>query len=846
MHSSLPLNRREALKAAAGFAALQPSQAAPPAGQRDQRLDENWRFHLGDAPGAEDPAFNDNAWRAVLLPHDWSIEDRPLTPDSTGAAAVWNDSNSPARVGPFDRDRSEGKGSTGWVVGGTAWYRTTLPAAFTPGRHLELRFDGVYMNADVWINGHLLGNHPYGYTGFAYDITPHLRPAGPNVVAVRVRNEGQNSRWYSGSGITRHVWLTTTGEVRVPLWGVCITTPEVQPDSATVKIATRLENRGQSARNVNVRVRLFDSSRVPAGSHDLPQSVPTAGETTAEQVISVPRPKLWSSASPHLYTAEIELSIDGQPADRVTTTFGIRKIEVDAARGLRINGEAVKLKGACLHHDNGILGTASIDRAEERRVELMKANGYNAIRTSHNPPAPAFLDACDRLGILVIDEAFDMWAVAKNPQDYHLYFKDWWQRDLDAMVLRDRNHPSVIFWSIGNEIPERADPSGIAIAKQLADRVRQLDPTRRITAAVPFFFEPNVKRPWTDTDAAFQFLDVCGYNYQWQQYEPDHARHPQRVMMGTESFALHASENWQLIEKHPYVLGDFVWTGMDYIGESSLGNSRLVAPDAKSPAPPDAGIPAGTAMVMAGYPWFNAYCGDIDLIGQKKPQSYYRDVVWGRSKLEMAVQRPLPADRIEQMSFWGWSDELRSWTWPGAVGKLLAVRVYTTGDQVRLLLNGKELGLQSISAQSKYKAEFSVPYAPGELKAIALKDGAPIAELIFKTTGKPAQLRLRPDRPRLHRDRNDLAFITVDVLDAAGNLVPDAVVPIRFTLSGPCTLAAVGNANPKEVASFRQPRRNTYHGQCLAVLRPTGAPGLLTLQVESDGLKPASLSIQVA
>jgi beta-galactosidase len=540
-------------------------------------------------------------------------------------------------------------------------------------------------------------------------------------------------------------------------------------------------------------------------------------------------PKLWSQENPSLYRAEVEVFLRGEIVDHSSTTFGIRKIEVDAEGGLRLNGEAVKLKGGCMHHDNGVLGAATIDRAEERRVQLLKANGYNAIRTSHNPPSPALLDACDHLGMLVIDEAFDMWEQPNNPQDYHRFFDDWWQRDISSMVRRDRNHPSVIFWSIGNEIPERAEPKGVEIAGWLVSEVKRHDSTRPVTMAVCEFW--NVPgATWSQTDPAFVHLDVGGYNYQWKQYESDHQRLPQRVMMGTESFPSEAFENWQLVEKHSYVLGDFVWTAMDYLGEVGIGHSMLADnPDAFS----------------GGYPWFNSYCGDIDLIGDKKPQSYFRDVVWGRSRLEMAVQRPIPQGRREKISAWGWSDELRSWTWPGFEGKPLNVRVYSSGDQVRLQLNGKDLGIQPISAATKLRAEFSVPYSPGKLRAVALQNGTELASLSFRTAGAPAKLRLMADRLSIRPDRNDLSYVTVEVLDATGNLVPDAIVPVTLSISGAGQLAGVGNADPKDVASFQQPHRKTFHGKCLAVVRPTGIQGSITLRAEAQGLSATTVTINV-
>jgi beta-galactosidase len=547
----------------------------------------------------------------------------------------------------------------------------------------------------------------------------------------------------------------------VPLWGVYVTTPEVSDQSASVKISTNVENREKAARDVTVAVRLVDSKGHVVGSHKVSQRVDATGKSEVGQVVSVRSPQLWSPATPHLYRAEVELLSGGKTLDSTATTFGIRKVEVDAQRGLRINGAQVKLRGGCMHHANGLLGSAAIGRADERRVELMKIHGFNAIRCAHNPPSPAFLDACDRLGVLVIDEAFDQWSEQKNPQDYHLYFKDWWRRDIGSMVLRDRNHPSIIFWSTGNEIPERAKPDGVAEAHQIVDEIKRLDNTRLITMAVNPARTRGKITPWPELDPAFKYLDVGGYNYQWEQYKKDHERLPERIMMGTESFPLQAFENWQLVQQNPYVLGDFVWTGMDYLGESGIGNTQLDPYfDRFRPPAPKGEIGgqslASFALIFADYPWFNAYCGDIDLIGETKPQLLYKRVLWCLSKLEMVIQRPIPPGRKQLVSAWGWPDELRSWTWPGHEGKSITVRVYSQGDHVRLLLNGREIGMKPISAETKFKAEFEVPYAPGELKAVALKDDKPIAELSFRTAGEPARLRLRADRQSIRASRTTL------------------------------------------------------------------------------------------
>jgi beta-galactosidase len=522
-----------------------PSASPVALSPREQSFDSSWLFYRGDAPGAEKPDFGDVSWRTLDLPHDWSIEDLPTRPGTAGKNAPGT--TSPIQTGPFDAELSPGKESTGWVVGGTGWYRKHFSVAKLPAStHVEIVFDGVYMNAEVWLNGERLGNHPYGYIGFAFDLTPHLKHDGDNVIAVRVRNEGKNSRWYSGSGIYRHVHLTLTHRVRIPMWGIQVTTPDVSKESAMVKVVTKVENLGQSVEDVMVRLRVFDPEGIELGVREGVESVEKQDQAEVVLALAVLEPLRWSPRSPRLYRAEIEVASGDIVLDSMSVPFGIRSIEVDAARGLRINGETLKLKGGCLHHDNGVLGAAAIDRAEERRVELMKRNGFNAIRTSHNPPSPAFLNACDRLGMVVIDEAFDIWKVAKNPDDYHLYFDEWADRDFESMVLRDRNHPSVVFWSIGNEIPERADPAGVAIAERLADAAKRLDPSRPVTAAICGFWE-KPGRGWAESAPAFEHLDVGGYNYEWKQYEPDHELFPQRVMMGTESFTVEAFENWQMV-----------------------------------------------------------------------------------------------------------------------------------------------------------------------------------------------------------------------------------------------------------------------------------------------------------
>ncbi len=846
---SIKISRRDALKGLGAVGAL--PLLAPPVnssgerqsswsdqgtesarrsdGNREQPFDLGWRFFRGDVAGAESPGFDDSSWRIVDLPHDWSIED--LTPDAeaAGEGTIWVGGNTPTRVGPFDAALSAGQEATGWVVGGTGWYRKRFRLAIAnENEQAEVRFDGVYANSEVWINGHSLGSHPYGYTPFVYDLTPFLKPDEANVLAVKVRNEGANSRWYSGSGIYRHVWLTLTGDVRIPVWGVGVSTPKVSRELSTVEVSVALENRGKTRQTVTIRTRIFRPGGELAASGAKPIDLPAGDRSDASQILDVRGATLWSPAAPNLHRAEIEVLIAGRVVDQSRVPFGIRSIEVDIEHGLRINSETVKLMGGCVHHDNGILGAAAFDRAEERRVEILKSNGFNAIRTSHNPPSPAFLDACDRLGMMVIDEAFDCWNLGKNVDDYHVYFADWWERDLKTMLMRDRNHPSIIFWSIGNEIDGRRDPSGVAIAKELRDTVKGVDASRPVTMAVPGPYDHNLPE-WQANDPAFLHLDVGGYNYQWQQYDIDHRRFPNRILMGTESFPFEAYDSWRSAERLSYVLGDFVWTAIDYLGESAIGHSIL----SQTPG-----------WWRQQYPWFNSYCGDIDLIGDKKPQSYYRDVLWGRSQLELAVQRPLPRGRTEELANWGWRDELRSWSWKGYESFPLKVRAYTAGDRVKLLLNGTEVGEKPVHDSARLIAEFDVPYAGGELRAIAFKDGREIASHALITVGDAARLNVKVDREKIRASRGELAFATIEITDAAGALVPDIVRRIDFQVGGAGELAAVGNANPKDVASFRQPFCRTFHGRCLAVLRLLGSQGRIELRATSEGLAPASAIVE--
>ena len=694
------------------------------------------------------------------------------------------------------------------------------------------------MNCEVWVNGKHAGTHPYGYTAFDFDISGFLNPDGrENVIAVRVKNEGRNSRWYSGSGIYRHVWLIRKQAINIPQNGAFISTENITPSEASIKLETVVSN----STGVNVTVSLSVRINGPDGSiskfNESQAKIIAPGNDEIFQTVTIQNPELWSVEDPNMYTAQIQVITNGILTDKVVIPFGIRVIHFDAQTGFTLNGKKVLLKGGCLHHDNGFLGSVTIDRAEERRVELMKAYGFNAIRTSHNPPSKQFLDACDRIGILVMDEAFDIWEHAKNPQDYHLYFKEWWQKDLESMIFRDRNHPSVIMWSIGNELNERADSVGYIITKRLAEETRRLDPTRPVTEAICGFWD-HPGQEWSTTAPAFVLLDIGGYNYLSGQYEPDHELYPERIMVGTESFPGEAYDYWEQVEKNSWVIGDFVWTGMDYLGESRLGNAQLVDTSRRN---------RNFSRTSSLPTWFNAFCGDIDLCGFKKPQLLYRDVIWNNSKLEMVVHSPVPEEIREMISPWGWPDESPSWNWDGNEGKPLNVRVFSSYPSIRLVLNGKIIGEQTACDSCKLIFNFMVPYEPGVLKAVALENGIEVASKELRTTGPPSRIKLTADRTAIQADRNDLSYVKLEITDALGNPIPDATIPVRLFVSGAGEIAGSGNACPFDMESFNNPVCKTYKGQALAILRPLKdmQTGIITLAAEADGLTSGKIIIDV-
>lgn len=765
-------------------------------------FNSNWRFFRGAADGAHEVDFPDTAWKMLDVPHDWSIEDIPGTKSPFFNGAI-------------------GQVSTGFTQGGTGWYRKFFSVApADTSKKLYLHFDGVYMNADFWLNGKKLGKHPYGYTSFYFDISGKVKAGNDNIIAVRVRNEGENSRWYSGSGIYRDVWLRMAPAVHIQPWGVYVTTPEVSAKSATIKVVTTLLRHGKNTGSTRLKTQLLDG----AGKQVALVETTLAGEMEQkiENTLQVKDPILWDIENPALYQVVSSIYEGQQLLEETRTNFGIRSIAFSADKGFQLNGTTIKLKGGCVHHDNGPLGAKSFPRAEERKVALLKASGYNAIRTAHNPPSPAFLDACDRLGMLVIDEAFDTWNEGKNPADYNVHFSEWWQRDLESMLLRDRNHPSIIMWSTGNEIPRRERPEVAQLSRKLAEFVSALDPSRPVTNGV------NGVAP--DKDSLFGTLDVAGYNYAFDKYEQDHLRVPNRVMYASESFPIDAYDYWKQVEKHPYVIGDFVWTAFDYIGEASIGW-------------------LGFPQSQRFFPWNLAFCGDIDICGWKRSQSYYRDALWKKDQLSLFVQSPkLSFDTNKNKldwSRWEWEDVKAHWNWKGYEGKPLAVKVYTSCETVELFLNGKSLGKKNLAEQDKHRLVWQVPYIAGVLRAVGYSGGKQVNVQVVETAGVAQKLKLTADRTALSATGTDLSYLTAEILDARGNRLPEEERLVTFEIKGNGKIIGVGNANPVSLESYTRPERKTWQGRCLAILSTMGKKGTIEVVARAKGLPEERIVLQV-
>jgi len=773
-------------------------------------FDKGWQFNLGDVADAQQTGFNDANWRTLNLPHDWSIEgkfnkDNPATPEG------------------------------GALPGGIGWYRKTFTVpASSKDKLVYIDFDGVYQKSTVWINGHELGFRPNGYISFRYELTPYLNFGGKNTIAVKVDNSVQpNSRWYSGSGIYRNVWLVTTNKVAIDHWGTYITTPEINSKSAKVSLKVRIKN-GSNVTPITIKTTIYDASNhaVAAGGEIIPKDELKDSVIISNQLISVKQPFLWSVNNPYLYKVITQVWCGDKIVDTYTTPLGIRYFNFDVNKGFTLNGKHLKILGICDHHDLGSLGSAMNTRALERQLQILKAMGCNAIRTSHNPPAPELLNLADKMGFIIMDEAFDCWEWGKVKYDYHLYFKEWHKRDLEDQILRDRNHPSVFIWSIGNEIPQQSDTSALRIAPELAAIVHSLDKTRPITSANN---DPDTSNKIIKSGA----IDLVGYNYHEYDFAAFHARYPGQKFIDTETTSgletrgyydmpsdstriwpdwtmgkfvgnpdntVSAYDNvrpswgstheatWKVMKKHDFLSGFFIWTGFDYLGE---------------PTP-------------YSWPSRSSYFGIVDLAGFPKDVYYMYQSEWTNKP----VLHIFP-----------------HWNWPK--GKVVDVwAYYNHADEVELYLNGKSVGIRKKTGDDLH-VMWRLTYQPGTLKAISRKNGRVVLTSVIHTAGKPAKIELLADRSVINADGKDLSFITVKILDKDGNVVPDADNKVDFKLNGNAFIAGVDNGDPVSHDPFKADYRKAFHGLALAIVQAKEIPGDVTFTATSKGLAPATVVVKM-
>lgn len=770
---------------------------------RRQLIDDNWQFKL---LSPDSTAGNADAWTNVDLPHDWSI-----TRD-------------------FKADYPSGNDG-GYVVTGRGLYRKNLniPAADAGKRHY-LYLEGAYMDAKVTVNGDSVGRRPYGYSSVIYEITPQLHP-GDNLIEVDVDNSRQkNCRWFSGSGIYRHVWLLTTPEVNIKPWSLYVTTPKVSAASANANVTFDIDNASDKACTITPSITITDSEgKVVATRTGKPVTASARQVTPCTMELTIDNPALWSPDTPALYNLTVSLAADGNVIDSVDEHFGVRTFEYSADKGLTLNGKPIVLNGGCAHHDNGVLGANSYDAAEARKVSLMKQAGFNAVRTSHNPPSPAFLDECDRQGLIVIDESFDGWRDSKTPYDYSRDIDQWWDKDIESMVLRDRNHPSIFCWSIGNEVIERKRIEVVTTAHKLASLCRKLDPTRPVTSALAAW-----DSDWEIYDPLAAEHDIVGYNYMIHKAESDHQRVPERVMWQTESYPRDAFANWCKVNDNPYIIGDFVWTALDYLGESGIGRFYYK------------GESEGEHYHRNQWPWHGAYCGDIDLTGWRKPISHYREMLYNPDKkLYMAVREPDGYYGEIKETQWSTYPTWESWNWPGHEGKQIDVEIVSHYPRVRLYLDDKLIGERNVSRDTGFKAVFPIPYTPGKLRATGIDtNGNEVEEVTLATAGKPAAIRLTPDRTNLSADNQDLAYIVIEVVDKDGNVVPIADNMIEVSVTGNGSLIATGSADLKDTSSYKSPKRKAWKGRAIAVAKSSHNKGTIKVKATSPGLKSHTVTLK--
>jgi beta-galactosidase len=743
-------------------------------------FDSDWRFLKGDAAGAENSSFDDSQWRNLNVPHDWSIE------------------------GPYDKTNPTSRGG-GYLPAGIGWYRKKFTVSEAGSKQkVFIEFDGVMANSDVWINGFHLGKRPYGYSSFSYDLSGHLKSGKgeSNILSVRADNTTQPaSRYYAGAGIYRHVRLVITNQVYFEQWGVYISASQVSDKKAVINLQSMIINESSSSYPIILETTIFDPSGKIIKSAESKQSVPSGKSVTVNQSVEVIDPLLWDIEQPNLYKAITRIKSSKNTIDEQTNLFGIRNSRFEAATGYWLNGKNIKIKGVCLHHDGGALGSAVPLRVWERRLELLKEVGVNAIRTGHNPFAPEFLDLCDRMGFLVMDETFDTWTAAKpnGEKGYNQYFTTWWEKDTRDMVLRDRNHPSVIIYSIGNEIRDNLnDSTGFKKYKDQQDLIHQLDPSRPVTMAL---FRPNVSKVYSN--GFVEKMDVVGQNYRENELVAVHLAKPELKVIGTENG--HGLTEWLILRDNPFISGQFLWTGIDYLGE-------------------------------ALWPAISYDKGLFDRTGGWKQLSYQRQSWWSDKPVVHIVRKSDNA---------GAGDWVANWT-PVDAGTYddARVEVYSNCEEVELFLNGKSLGTK-VKPEDDSPRSWEVTYEKGTLKAVAKNNGKEVASDELKTAGIPAKIILTADKSQISRTWDDLSYVTASVVDADGIVCPNVDKLISFSISESGIISAVDNGDTKSHEQYQASERHVFNGQCIAIIRAKSSSGKITVTASTPELISGSVTINV-
>ena len=809
---------------------------------KHELFNDNWKFWEDKDAFALIWSVPDNA-QTVRLPHDAMIGARAYADSPAGADGAYRDGAS------------------------YVYYKELYAPERWRDQTLKLYFEGVSRSAMVYVNNQRAALVPYAYTAFYVDLDDYLKYGQVNQIRVCVRTgDMPNSRWYAGGGIYRDVYLLEGGLAHIPPQGLRVTTASLDEDMAVIQVDTQLVNRIHHPVAVEVQTKLYGPDGALAAEETTPLTLMGGSKEPLKQTLAVAGPHPWSDLSPDLYTCRVTLTAVGQELDSAETAFGIRTISVDARRGLRINGRSVKLRGACIHHDGGLLGAATFEEAEFRRMRLLKEAGFNAVRSAHNPMAPVALRACDVLGIYVMDEAFDMWTRSKKDYDYSQVFEKWWRDDLAAMVKKDYNHPSVILYSIGNEIPEIATAHGAALGREMRRVVERLDPTRPSLACINGVFATGDRldeiiadvlqssdRPGgggagnvndfmaaTSTRAdeianhplisrnlelAGAGMELMGYNYMTARHEPDGARYPNRVIVGSETYTPEIARNWDIVERCSHVIGDFTWTGWDYLGEAGVG------------------VPAyrpGEGSFGAQYPCQLAYVGDIDITGFRRPASYFREIVFGlRKDPYITVQDPTHYGQQPMQTPWVISDNYASWTHPGFEGRPVVVEVYSPGDEVELLLNGASLGRRAAGKEAGFRALFETVYRPGRLEAIAYEKGRELGRSELTTAQNPLVLRVQPEET----DGRELIYVNITLEDGHG-VCMNTDTGISALVEGDGGLAGFGSADPKPLTGYTDGVSRMFHGRAPAIVRKTARNGMVALTVGAEGYKPVRMEIR--